>query len=473
MKIDTATYRDIKNTSMKKVVTLLIAAFLGGVTSLIGYSYFSQSKTSFEASIPNAIPTNFEPAVVREAAENTNFTLAANKTIHAVVHIKNTGVSSGPSSIWDYFNGSGNMQRMRIGMGSGVIVSPDGYIITNNHVIEDAKQLEVKTNDNKVYEAELIGTDPSTDIAVLKIIDAKKDFSFVRFGDSDQTKIGEWVLAVGNPFNLTSTVTAGIISAKARDLYDGKNQSYIQTDAAVNTGNSGGALVNTQGDLIGINTAITSKTGSYVGYSFAVPSNIARKVFEDIVEYGDVQKGLLGVRGQSLNNALSEELEIETTEGFYVASVDEEMGAKKAGIQAGDIIQNLDGVKISKFSELSGYLGSKRPGDQVTVHFLRKGVKKTALVTLTKNTMIEFLNMRVKTLSKKELKKFDLKNGVKILNQNNPNLYRLGIRNGYMISHINGKPIDGANELKMIRGEAISDILFISPDGERERIIFD
>lgn len=460
---------------MKKIATLLLAAFCGGIFSLIGFSYFSKSTIGFEAgkSDIKTYNTNYESPIIREATENTNFTIAADNTIDAVVHIKNTGVSSGPHSIWDYLSGTGSSQQMRIGMGSGVIVSPDGYIVTNNHVIEDSRELEVKTNDNKVYEAELVGADPSTDIAVLKILDAKKDFSFVRFGDSDQTKIGEWVLAVGNPFNLTSTVTAGIISAKARDLIDGKNQSFIQTDAAVNTGNSGGALVNTQGDLIGINTAITSKTGSYIGYSFAVPSNIARKVFEDIIEYGDVQKGLLGVRGQSLNNALSEELDLETTEGFYVASVDEEMGAKKAGIQAGDIIRNLDGVKISKFSELSGYLSSKRPGDQVTVHFLRKGVKKTALVTLTKNTMVEFLNMRVKNLSKKELKELDLKNGIKILDQNNPNLYRLGVRSGYIISHINGKSIENANELKKIEMENINDILFISPNGDRERIIFD
>jgi len=459
---------------MKKAGTLIITAVLGGLISLIGYDYFSTPSTSFDSEIakPQNIPTNYIPSVIVEAAENTNFTVAADKTINAVVHIKNTGVVSSPSSIWDYFNGAGNMQRTRIGMGSGVIVSPDGYIITNNHVIEDSKQLEVKTNDNKVYEAELVGTDPSTDIAVLKILDAKKDFSFVRFADSDQTKIGEWVLAVGNPFNLTSTVTAGIISAKARDLFDGKNQSFIQTDAAVNMGNSGGALVNTEGDLIGINTAITSETGSYIGYSFAVPSNIAKKVFEDIIEFGDVQKGLLGIRGQSLNSTISKELDIETTEGFYIASVDEDMGAKKAGLQEGDVIQNLDGVKISKFSELSGYLGSKRPGDKVTVHFLRDGVKKTALVTLTKNAMVEFLSMRLKNLSNKELKKYDLNQGMKIIDQNNPNLYRLGIRNGYIITHINGNPINDASELTEIQREAINDILFIAPDGERERIIF-
>lgn len=283
---------------------------------------------------------------------NPDFTVAAEKTINSVVHVKNTAKAKNSNSLWDLFYGNSD-DRTTIGTGSGVIVSSDGYIITNNHVIENATQIEVTTNDNKSFDAELIGTDQNSDIAVLKI-NGESRFPYIRFADSDQTKIGEWVLAVGNPFNLTSTVTAGIISAKSRDLndYDSKNQSFIQTDAAVNSGNSGGALVNINGDLIGINTAIQSTNAGFIGYSFAVPSNIARKIYEDILEFGDVQRGLLGVTGQSLNSQNSNELGIDITEGFYINDTDPNMGAHIAGIRKGDIIQQIDNVKINKFADL-------------------------------------------------------------------------------------------------------------------------
>ena len=302
---------------------------------------------------------------------NPDFTVAAEKTINSVVHVKNTAKAKNSNSLWDLFYGNSD-DRTTIGTGSGVIVSSDGYIITNNHVIENATQIEVTTNDNKSFDAELIGTDQNSDIAVLKI-NGESRFPYIRFADSDQTKIGEWVLAVGNPFNLTSTVTAGIISAKSRDLndYDSKNQSFIQTDAAVNSGNSGGALVNINGDLIGINTAIQSTNAGFIGYSFAVPSNIARKIYEDILEFGDVQRGLLGVTGQSLNSQNSNELGIDITEGFYINDTDPNMGAHIAGIRKGDIIQQIDNVKINKFADLSGYLNSKRPGDKLNVKIFR------------------------------------------------------------------------------------------------------
>ena len=241
------------------------------------------------------------------------------------------------------------------------------------------------TNDNKVYTATLVGTDPSTDIAVLKI-NVETDLPYLFFGNSENTRIGEWVLAVGNPFNLTSTVTAGIISAKSRDLNenDSENQSFIQTDAAVNMGNSGGALVNTNGELIGINTAITSMSGGFVGYSFAVPSNIARKIFEDILEFGNVQKGLLGVSGRGLNAEYAKFLSISETEGFYVAGIEDGMGAKEAGIKTGDIIVKVDEVQIKSFSDLTGYLGSKRPNEKVEVTYLRNS-KKIKFQLLLKN----------------------------------------------------------------------------------------
>jgi len=315
-----------------------------------------------------------------------DLTFAASKTIDAVVHVKNTSIVE-ESDSWALQFFYGDDSKKKVGTGSGVIISPDGHIVTNYHVIENSSEVIVTTNDNKEYEAEIIGFDEVTDIAVLKI-KSNINLDYIFFGDSDSTLIGEWVLAVGNPYNLNSTVTAGIVSSKSRDLneYDQKNQSFIQTDAAVNFGNSGGALVNIQGELIGINTLIQSMTGGYVGYSFAVPSNTVRKIFEDIIEYGDVQKGLLGVRGVALKSSYSRQLNVDETEGFYIDEIEEGFGADTAGLTRGDIIKSIDGFKINRFSDLSGYLSSKRPGDKVEVNFVREGRLKTAIVTLKKSS---------------------------------------------------------------------------------------
>lgn len=315
-----------------------------------------------------------------------DLTFAASKSIDAVVHVKNTSIVKDSDS-WALQFFYGDDSRKKVGTGSGVIISPDGYIVTNYHVIENSSEVIVTTNDNKEYDAVIIGFDEVYDIAVLKI-DSDKSLDYVFFGDSDSTLIGEWVLAVGNPYNLNSTVTAGIISSKSRDLneYDQKNQSFIQTDAAVNFGNSGGALVNIKGELIGINTLIQSMTGGYVGYSFAVPSNTVRKIFEDLLEYGDVQKGLLGVRGVALNSPYSRQLNISETEGFYIDEIEIGFGADSAGLKRGDIIKSIDGFKINRFSDLSGYLSSKRPGDKVEVKYVRDNKSKTAIVILKKSS---------------------------------------------------------------------------------------
>ena len=315
-----------------------------------------------------------------------DLTFAASKSIDAVVHVKNTSIVEDSDS-WALQFFYGDDSRKKVGTGSGVIISPDGYIVTNYHVIENSSEVIVRTNDNKEYEAVIIGFDEIYDIAVLKI-DSEKSLDYMFFGDSDSTLIGEWVLAVGNPYNLNSTVTAGIISSKSRDLneYDQKNQSFIQTDAAVNFGNSGGALVNIEGELIGINTLIQSMTGGYVGYSFAVPSNTVRKIFEDLLEYGDVQKGLLGVRGVALNSPYSRQLNISETEGFYIDEIEVGFGADSAGLKRGDIIKSIDGFKINRFSDLSGYLSSKRPGDKVEVKYVRDNKSKTTIVVLKKSS---------------------------------------------------------------------------------------
>ena len=291
---------------MKRIASLLMVAVFAGVITLGAYKLFFEAPNYSLISDNNQMPvftTSNTPVSFRGAGINeVDFTTAAETTVNAVVHVKNVTVSKGRSSFSDFFYGSEGTQRPQVGTGSGVIISPDGYIVTNNHVITKANQLMVTLNNNKTYDAEVIGTDTNSDIALIKI-DADNPLPYLAFGDSDNLKIGEWVLAVGNPFNLTSTVTAGIVSAKARALAR-VDQSFIQTDAAVNPGNSGGALVNTNGDLIGINTAISSQTGSYVGYSFAVPSNIAKKVVEDIMEFGSVQKGILGINAVNINTLM-------------------------------------------------------------------------------------------------------------------------------------------------------------------------
>ena len=330
-------------------------------------------------------PANFNSNKILKSSL-PDLTFAANKSIDAVVHVKNTSIVKDSDS-WALQFFYGDDSRKKVGTGSGVIISPDGYIITNYHVIENSTEVIVTTNDNREYEAEIIGFDEVNDIAVLKI-DTDSNLDYIFFGDSDSTLIGEWVLAVGNPYNLNSTVTAGIISSKSRDLneFDQKNQSFIQTDAAVNFGNSGGALVNIQGELIGINTLIQSMTGGYVGYSFAVPSNTVRKIFEDILEYGDVQKGLLGVRGVALRSSYSKQLKVDETEGFYIDVVEPGFGADNAGLQKGDIIKSVDDVNINRFSDLSGYLSSKRPGDKVSVKYIRDKQLITVSVTLKKDS---------------------------------------------------------------------------------------
>ena len=402
---------------MKKFLTLVCVSALGGAMTLGAYKQFFEDSSSNKVSenpesiraIPVSLNTNLK------GGTNVDFTTAAEETVHSVVHVKNTTLSKGYTSFEDLFFGR-PQQRPQIGTGSGVIISPDGYIITNNHVIEGAESMEITTNDNKTYDAKLIGTDPNTDIALLKI-EADEPLDYTTFGDSNTARIGEWVLAVGNPFNLNSTVTAGIISAKSRDLSGQNTQSFIQTDAAVNPGNSGGALVNINGELIGINTAISSQTGSYIGYSFAVPSNIARKVVEDLMEYGNVQNGILGVIGGELNSKNAQELGVEQTEGFFVSNVQKGTGADKAGIQKGDIIQRLDGVKISKFSDLKGFLNTKSPEDQVEVVILRNDKQKIVMVTLEKLTTIDIpIIGTLKETTKKELERLDIAYGLELLN---------------------------------------------------------
>ncbi|WP_337251705.1 S1C family serine protease [Maribacter halichondriae] len=350
---------------MKKITSSLLIAIFAGAITLGAYKLFFENTNYAILSNDDSGPTfttSLKPTSAKGAGINEiDFTAAAENTVNAVVHVKNVTLSQGPSNPLEFIFGSGQNARPQVGTGSGVIITSDGYIVTNNHVVDNASQLQVTLNNNKTYDAEFIGADPNSDIALLKI-DAESKLPYLAFGNSDNAKIGEWVLAVGNPFNLTSTVTAGIVSAKARNLDPRRGQSFIQTDAAVNPGNSGGALVNTNGDLIGINTAITSRTGSYVGYSFAVPSNIAKKVVDDIMEYGNVQKAFLGISSIPLNTKDAIEKGVNDIDGVFVAYVQDDSGAMDAGFVEGDIIKQVDNIKVRKFAELNGYISSKRPG---------------------------------------------------------------------------------------------------------------
>lgn len=439
---------------MKQTIRLFLVALFAGAITLGGYKLL-EKKEAFSFTPEqnsNFIPTNYTATPPEEM--ETDFTIAAEKTVHAVVHVTNTTVSREPTNIMEYFQGGGQPRAM-VGSGSGVIISPDGYIVTNNHVIANASNLQVTLNNNKTYTAKLIGTDPLTDIALIKI-DGDNKFPYIPFGDSNNVKIGEWVLAVGNPFNLTSTVTAGIISAKARDLnkFDGNPQSFIQTDAAVNRGNSGGALVNTKGELIGINTAITSETGSYVGYSFAVPSNNARKVIEDIMEYGNVQRGIMGIQAGSLDSKLADKLGVNDPEGVYVGGVEKGSGADKGGIKKGDIIKQLDNYKIRKFADLAGYLGSKRPNDVVEVTVLRDGSEETIPVTLIKldTLAIDALGLEVKNTSKAELKSHGLSNGVTVTRALTPDVAQYKL-DGIIITKINDEDVNNIDDVRTIMAQ--------------------
>ncbi|MFK7048662.1 S1C family serine protease [Flavobacterium columnare] len=428
---------------MKKLSSLFLISVLSGATTLGGYKLFFENN-SMSSSL--SIAPDYTRAVSM-GAENIDFTSAAERAVHTVVHVKNKTVYNLPSDpFMEFFYGhKGGQQQTQVGTGSGVIISKDGYIITNNHVIQNATELEVTLNNNKTYKAKLVGTDSKMDIALLKI-EAESDLPAATFGNSEQIKVGEWVLAVGNPYNLTSTVTAGIVSAKARDLSNQGIQSFIQTDAAVNPGNSGGALVNTRGELVGINTMISSPTGSYTGYSFAVPSNLARKIVEDLMEYGNVQRAVLGIEGRELNAIGAKEIGTKETAGVYVAKVSKGTGAEKAGIKSGDVIKQLDNKTINSFADLTAYINTKRPNEEVKVGFIREGKLMTSIVKLIKKELINYdlKGLELEDLDANDKKRFRLSYGVKIKEVSNEELgdYAEQLKGGIILKVDNVKATD-------------------------------
>jgi serine protease Do len=400
---------------MKKFLFIVLAAVVGGLAALGGAQFFGWNEQVKYVEVAPKPATNYanfaDPATTVNVnpAPTEGFSVAAEKAVPAVVHIKASKQASGrrgnglpfgmdpdqiPDAFRDLFGNPDNDGRsprreapLQQGSGSGVIISPDGYIATNNHVVEGAEKLEVVLDDQRTYEAEVIGTDPTTDIALIKIVG--ENLPTIKFANSDEVKIGEWVVAVGNPFSLTSTVTAGIVSAKGRSIDIVRRtggelaiESFIQTDAVVNPGNSGGALVNINGDLIGINTAISSPTGVFAGYSFAVPSAIVKKVVEDLRDFGIVQRGLLGARIIELNTAFADEQGIDRDNGVYISEVTENSAAEEAGLKAGDVILGVDGITTLRNSELLEQLGRRRPGDKVTLTYERNGEERTAVAVL-------------------------------------------------------------------------------------------
>lgn len=464
---------------MKKFGSLFVVALLSGATTLGAYKLIFDENTTFSKSqnIVSVATPNFTKTVGL-GAENIDFVDAADKAVHTVVHVKNVSYRTVSNPIMEYYYGyKGGQQQEQIGTGSGVIISEDGYIVTNNHVIKDAQNLEITLNNGKSYKAKLIGTDEKMDIALIKI-DAEEKLPYSTFADSDNVKVGEWVLAVGNPYNLNSTVTAGIVSAKARNLDTSGLQSFIQTDAAVNPGNSGGALVNTRGELIGINTMISSTTGSYVGYSFAVPSNITRKIIEDILEYGMVQRGMLGVQGAELNGTISKELGLKTAEGFYIGDVTKNSGAAKAGLKKGDVIIKLDSKTVNTFADLNGYINTKRPNDEVQVTFLRDEKQFTTPVTLSKNDIVlsKFKGIEVENLTSADRQKFKVNSGVKISKIENPRLAQVEKElTGAVLLKINNIPITDTEQVnKILSGKNESETIqleLITNSGQLLRII--
>lgn len=463
---------------MKKLLYVFTVALIGGAASLGIYDLIKKDETP---SVTNGGANNVQKTgyyINLPAGNSTapDFVAAADVSVHAVVHV-NTTVEQPETSMnpmnpfHDFFWGNPFQPRgPQVSSGSGVIISGDGYIVTNNHVVNGADKIEVTLNDKRKYVAELIGTDPSTDLALLKI--KEKSLPYLMYGNSDECKVGEWVLAVGNPFNLTSTVTAGIVSAKGRNIniIEGNPdkgmfpvESFIQTDAAINPGNSGGALVNTKGELVGINTAIASNTGSYAGYGFAIPVNMVRKIVNDLLEFGQVQRAFLGVSIRDIDSKLADDKSLKDMKGVYVNGLTEGGGADKAGIKEGDIITRIGEVKVGNTAELMEQISRFRPGDKVTVTLKRDDKEMTFPVVLKnrKNETkllekmdveesIKLLGATFENVSDAEKKKLGIDNGLKIVELEGGKLRSAGIKEGFIITSIDKKKVDSLEDLKKV-----------------------
>ncbi len=441
----------------------MLASALGAVIAVFVYTMFFQPET-VTVKVPADEKIVYTDLKEAQAGETMDFTSAAEKAVHAVVHVKvKSQANYNYNPFYEFFFGEKpNVQPTPVmGFGSGVIISPDGYIVTNNHVVDGSSEIEVVMNDRRSFSAEVIGVDPSTDIALVKI-DAG-DLPYMVYGNSDDLKLGQWVLAVGNPYNLTSTVTAGIVSAKARSiniLGESSIESFIQTDAAVNPGNSGGALVNTRGELVGINTAIASRTGSYSGNSFAVPVNIAKKVVADLKEYGQVQRAILGVTIQDVTQEVAKEHKIEQLKGVYVNGIRNGGAALDAGIKEGDVIISVNNFPVNSVSELQEQISKFRPNDKVNILINRSNKEKVFEVVLRnmdgdtgvvkKDDSLAVLGASLEPVNNDLKRQLGIKYGVRVASLKSGKLMKAGVHEGFVITQINNKPVTSIEDIKSI-----------------------
>lgn len=448
-------------------VMVLGSALVAGMTT---YALMQKQQTVVAAQPESSYSMPVALFGDRSGGQPIDLTVAAENSLHAVVHIKSTQLGKTQTitqmpDLFDFFfgDGTGRQQQIksqpRVGFGSGVIISGDGYIVTNNHVIEGADEIDVKLNDNREFKGKLIGADPNTDLALIKI--EGEDFPIIPIGDSDALKVGEWVLAVGNPFNLTSTVTAGIVSAKARTLgvYNGGIESFIQTDAAINQGNSGGALVNARGELVGINAVLSSPTGAYAGYGFAIPTSIMTKVVDDLKEFGAVQRAILGISGYNLGDERSKDKDLGTVEGVYVAEVTDGSGAKAAGIEPGDVIVNIAGKKVHNMAELQENIAKHRPGDKVDVTVMRNKKEKMFNVTLknmqgntevVKKFDLDMLGAAFQPADDDVKRHLGISYGLQVTGVDKGKFADSGIKKGFVILKVNGQKITSEEDLSKV-----------------------
>lgn len=489
--------------NMKKIVNIAVP------TSCLVAIVFSVAALNKTTAATPVAPEQPAQLAVATAGQPVDLTYAAEKALPAVVYIKNTQNSKVQTieyndPIEDFFNdpfggffgrGNGNngtrkrqvQTPKRTAAGSGVIISKDGYIVTNNHVVDGADELTVTLNDNKEYSARIIGADKTTDLALIKI--DGKNLPAISIANSDKVKVGEWVLAVGNPLGLNNTVTAGIVSAKARTMGEpGTVSSMIQTDAAINQGNSGGALVNTNGELIGINAMIYSQTGSNIGYGFAIPTTIMNKVVDDLKQYGNVQRAMIGIQGSDVNAYVDsekekgKEVDLGTMEGIYIAKILEDGAAEEAGLKEGDVITHIDGQKITKFGELTNIIAQKRPGDKVSLTYLRKKKKNTVTLTLkneqgntkvVKNADLDVLGGQFKAISDQQKEQLNIGYGVEVIKVDGGRLKEVGVPKGFVIQKINNQTVKSIDDLQKIvqdAGSAKEPVLYIQgiyPTGKK------
>ena len=495
----------MKKTTKIILGSVALVAVSAGVSGLTAYALMpeEQNKTLAFDEVFQPNPNTRLAALDATQMQPVDLTGAAESSVHAVVHIKSTQESKTQTVrvrdpfyefFGDMFGNRNGQQRQvhtpeRVGFGSGVIISKDGYIVTNNHVIDKADVISVKLNDGREFKGRIIGTDPSTDLALVKI--EGEDLPTIPVGDSDQLKIGEWVLAVGNPFNMASTVTAGIVSAKARSLgvYNNGVESFIQTDAAINQGNSGGALVNARGELVGINSVLYSPTGAYSGYGFAIPTSIMTKVIADLKEYGTVQRAMLGIKGtpiddeqQLMDDKTKEQVkELGASEGVWVREIVE--GGSAAGIlQENDVIVGIDGKRVKNFAGLQEALAQHRPGDKVKVKVIRnKQEKEVELLLkneqgttkLVKDTGMEILGAAFRELSDDVKRQLHLNSGVEVTGVTDGKMKEFGVRKGFIILKANGQTVKTVEQLEAIVKEAARStepVLFLNgifPSGKR------